>query len=40
MQNQSWMQNFLWEGLPLIFISGAGGLGGTAPQMLLGIQFC
>ena len=28
------------KGLTLIFISRAGGLGGAAPQKLLGIQFC
>ena len=28
------------KGLTLTFISGAGGLGGTAPHKLLGIHFC
>ena len=31
---------FCRKGLTLTFISGAGGLGGAAPQKLLGIQFC
>ena len=31
---------FCRKGLTLTFISGAGGLGGAAPQKLLGIHFC